>query len=59
MGIGLEAVTQPDAGHAETTAPRHLDEAAERLELLLVEAAHVLGNHGAEEHGPERGAARG
>ena len=58
VGVGLEPVAQRDARHGEAVA-RRVDEAAERVELLLVEAGHVLGDDRAEQHAAERGAARG
>ncbi len=58
VGVGLQSVPQRDARHRQPP-PGAVDEAAQRLELILVETGHVLGDHRADEHAAERGPAGG
>ena len=58
VGVGLQAVAQRDARHADPTTSI-VDEADERVELFLVDLGDELGDDRTEQHRTERRTARG
>ena len=55
--VGLQSIPQRDARHADPV-PCVVDEAGERVELLLLELGDELGDDRAQQHRAEGGAAR-